>query len=358
MAAEVFISYSRRDEEFVLRLVNDLEDRQAFAWIDRADIVPGDQWRKSIEDGIRACSAFVLVISPDSLRSSNVAEELTFALENGKPILPLVYRRARVSAELEARLRTYQYLDFTRGGYAQNLLDLVEALAHHGITLEIDREALVRRRDERLGAGVATDWRAVVARVPGWALAWSLGWGVFWLVVMVGLALLFKDLDGGLEFWPFGGLVGGLIGGLIAGAVTMVALRHNAISIRWRHMSPTIRIWGIVGPLGILVSFGIAFAGLAQADSGRCAASGVTDCVVQVMTSDAGTAVILYSVASFFLIGAVAGWLSVRHIRRLEPGILGSQAIVVVIGWAVGSVVAVIAWSWGVIVAWLVFGSL
>jgi hypothetical protein len=33
----------------------------------------------------------------------------------------------------------------------------------------------------------------------------------------------------------------------------------------------------------------------------------------------------------------------VRHIRRLEPGILGRQAIWVVLGWGAGAVVAVMA---------------
>jgi len=61
MRGEVFVSYSRHDQEFVLMLVNDLEDRQAFAWIDRADIAGGELWRSSIEDGIGASTAFLVV---------------------------------------------------------------------------------------------------------------------------------------------------------------------------------------------------------------------------------------------------------------------------------------------------------
>ena len=46
MAQEVFISYSHRDDEFVLRLASDLEDRGASVWIDRGNIQGGEQWRR------------------------------------------------------------------------------------------------------------------------------------------------------------------------------------------------------------------------------------------------------------------------------------------------------------------------
>jgi hypothetical protein len=48
--------------------------------------------------------------------------------------------------------------------------------------------------------------------------------------------------------------MGGFIGGLLAGLFTMLTLRPNAPSISWKHMSPTIRIWGISEPLGMIVS--------------------------------------------------------------------------------------------------------
>ena len=98
MPGDVFVSYSRKDEEFVLRLVNDLEDRHALAWIDRGNIHGGEQWRASIQSGIRDAKAFVLVISPNSIASPNVGEEVGLALQLGIPIIPLVYRRACIPA--------------------------------------------------------------------------------------------------------------------------------------------------------------------------------------------------------------------------------------------------------------------
>lgn len=65
----LFISYSRRDQEFVLRLATDLQDRGAQVWIDQGDIQGGEQWRESIAKGVQGCQAFVLVVSPDSINS-------------------------------------------------------------------------------------------------------------------------------------------------------------------------------------------------------------------------------------------------------------------------------------------------
>ena len=56
---------------------------------------------------------------------------------------------------------------------------------------------------------------------------------------------------------PIGGFVGGLIGGFLAGLITMIALRHNAANISWKHMKSSIRIWGLVGPIGTIVAFGL-----------------------------------------------------------------------------------------------------
>jgi hypothetical protein len=43
---------------------------------------------------------------------------------------------------------------------------------------------------------------------------------------------------------------------------------------------------------------------------------------------------------AWFLTGMFAGWLAVRHIRRLEPGITSGQGIRVSASWGCGALVA------------------
>jgi len=129
------------------------------------------------------------------------------------------------------------------------------------------------------------------------------------------------------------GGIGGFLGGLLAGLFTMLALRPNAPSISWKHMSPTIRIWGISGPLGMIVSGLITAVMIAigaigsQGAEPDCSGVGFGDCLGQIIGSALGEFIglvilillvfLLLVIAAWFLTGMFAGWLAVRHIRRL-----------------------------------------
>jgi TIR domain len=75
----IFISYSRHDSEFVDRLIHELERYGFDAWVDREDIRGGAAWGASISQAIRRCQAVIVVLSPRSAASDNVAKELSLA---------------------------------------------------------------------------------------------------------------------------------------------------------------------------------------------------------------------------------------------------------------------------------------
>ena len=52
---DVFISYRRKDLEFVTQLVQELTNSGLSAWFDMEDIAVVDHWRSSIAEGIRVC---------------------------------------------------------------------------------------------------------------------------------------------------------------------------------------------------------------------------------------------------------------------------------------------------------------
>ena len=88
--ADVFISYSRRDEEFVQRLREALAENGKDVWVDREDIGPAVEWRREIELGIEGADIFAFVISPDALRSEACGRELEYAVAKKKRIVPLL----------------------------------------------------------------------------------------------------------------------------------------------------------------------------------------------------------------------------------------------------------------------------
>jgi hypothetical protein len=75
----VFVSYSRRNKEFVDNIVTDLEKVGLSVWIDREDIKAGKSWRVQIVEAIDTCDAFILMLSSYSALSENVQKEIDLA---------------------------------------------------------------------------------------------------------------------------------------------------------------------------------------------------------------------------------------------------------------------------------------
>ena len=119
----IFISYSRKDTEFVKRLAKSLEQEGYDPWWDIADLRGGQTWAAEIEKHVRACDAAVIVLSPDSNRSEWVGKETLKALELKKTIIPVKWRESELPFPLVDR----QFVDF-RDRYDEALRDLCQAL--------------------------------------------------------------------------------------------------------------------------------------------------------------------------------------------------------------------------------------
>jgi TIR domain len=113
-AKAAFFSYCRDDSEFALRLAEDLKTAGANVWLDQLDIDAGQEWDSAIEDAVRQCPQMLLILSPASVQSRNVRNEVAFALDEQKAIIPVLYQDCRVPLQL---LRI-QHLDF-RTDYAR-----------------------------------------------------------------------------------------------------------------------------------------------------------------------------------------------------------------------------------------------
>jgi hypothetical protein len=117
--ARIFFSYSRRDGEFALRLAKDLRKRGVQVWLDQLDIPSGARWDDEIEVALRITKTMLVILSPDSVGSEHVRDEVNVALRDGDHIIPVLYR----SCEVPLRLSRVQYVDFT-GDYASGLARL------------------------------------------------------------------------------------------------------------------------------------------------------------------------------------------------------------------------------------------
>jgi hypothetical protein len=128
-AAQIFLSYAREDKAEVERLYQKLSDAGFEPWIDTKDILPGEQWKSSIQKAIRRSDFFLACLSKNSVSKRGwIQKEIKGALDMWEEKLDsdiyLIPVRLE-DCEVPERLRDFQWVDlFEEDGWTR----LVEAI--------------------------------------------------------------------------------------------------------------------------------------------------------------------------------------------------------------------------------------
>lgn len=123
-----FISYSSKDTEFVERLVSDLGKSEKKVWWDRWEIKVGDSIAKKINEGINRNDYLILVLSPNSVKSSWVEKELNAGLmrelqTRNVVVLPILIG----DCDIPLLIADKRYADF-RTNYERGLAEILPAI--------------------------------------------------------------------------------------------------------------------------------------------------------------------------------------------------------------------------------------
>jgi len=113
---EVFLSHSSQDRSFVVRLARTLKQHKIKYWYSATHIAGAKQWHDEIGRALARCEWFLVVLTPDSVRSVWVKRELLFALNQDRyneRIIP-VLRKPCDFTRLSWTLDEFQFVDFTR----------------------------------------------------------------------------------------------------------------------------------------------------------------------------------------------------------------------------------------------------
>lgn len=110
MPKQIFISYSRVDTNFVTHLIDDLTKQGLNVWLDQRNIGAGQRWDNTIQQALESSDLFVIVLTPSSVASENVLDELSYAINARKRIIPILFR----NCEIPYRIARIQFVDFTR----------------------------------------------------------------------------------------------------------------------------------------------------------------------------------------------------------------------------------------------------
>jgi TolB-like protein/Tfp pilus assembly protein PilF len=108
VSPDVFISYSREDQQQVNRLAGYLREQGLNVWMDETDIHGATMWTEEIVEAIHGCTLFILAISSHSTGSKNVVKELALASEREKKILPLYLEESQIPKNMEYQLAGIQ----------------------------------------------------------------------------------------------------------------------------------------------------------------------------------------------------------------------------------------------------------
>src|SRR5512138_216437 len=125
---KIFISYSRKDIDFVRKLAEDLDKAGYDVWWDLTDLQGGDDWPRAIPAAIEASQYFVIVLSPNSAASDWVEKEYTHALSLRRKVIPVLLQPSNIPFALN----TINYVDFTSDDYVASFNHLLNALGHTG----------------------------------------------------------------------------------------------------------------------------------------------------------------------------------------------------------------------------------
>lgn len=121
---KVFISYSRKDQDFATRLAKSLLQVGYDVWLDIEDIPAGIKWSTAIQNALQTSEIMLVILSPDSMASVNVEDEWQYFLDRGKPIIPILWR----PCEIHFQLSRLQYIDFAHHDFANSFNKLLAEL--------------------------------------------------------------------------------------------------------------------------------------------------------------------------------------------------------------------------------------
>lgn len=110
MTTTYFLSYARADERQALRLADDLIAAGVSVWVDQYDIRPSQHWDRAVETAVRACAGMIVILSPRSAASPNVADEVSVAIDDGKTLIPVLIE----TCVLPLRMTRMQFIDASR----------------------------------------------------------------------------------------------------------------------------------------------------------------------------------------------------------------------------------------------------
>jgi len=177
---QVFISYSRKDLEFVQRLADDLIAAGLEVWYDLSGLEAGSRWGGEIQKAIKASQYFIVILSSNSIASEWVEKEFLYADNLKLKIIPILYQ----PCEIPMWFINLHFIDMqVERDYPKRVLELLKLMGIKPAPLEKKVPELAPKDPVRPDSGPDK-----VAQFP-----WNRRWGA-WLGIGGGILILITIL--------------------------------------------------------------------------------------------------------------------------------------------------------------------
>lgn len=125
--SHVFLSYAREDRRRVQQLAEQLAARGFRVWLDE-QIGGGEKWAAQLHQAIRTSRVFLLLVSPASMHSHYVENELHVAVDAHRPVVPVLIEDAILSPSIQLLTAGRQMVDHTDANATWQFDDVVDAI--------------------------------------------------------------------------------------------------------------------------------------------------------------------------------------------------------------------------------------
>lgn len=147
MQIEIFLSHNSHDSAWCEQLATEAKALGILTYLAERNVQPGADLAEKIQSAIRRCSAFLVLITDNSVNAPYVQQEIGYAIANNKILIPLV--QPSIASESLAMLQGKEFISFDFTAPAEGLKNLNVVLTDL-VNKQTQREQEQRDKDNAL----------------------------------------------------------------------------------------------------------------------------------------------------------------------------------------------------------------
>jgi adenylate cyclase len=132
---DVFVSYSRQDNDKVQELTTKLCSAGVGMWMDVRNIDGAAMWGEEIVNAVAKSKVLLLLVSKSSVVSQNVVKEVLLASERKGHILPVDLEHTEIPGSLKYALLGIQHIEYFRGDADEHMKSIIRSLERLGVAV-------------------------------------------------------------------------------------------------------------------------------------------------------------------------------------------------------------------------------